>query len=163
MSIRKSVREILQKEDDLNEIVQLVGKARRCPAPPAALTAAPCPWRPAAGLTGDLLGRAAGLTGDLLGRAAGLTGDLLGRAAALPPLFQDALAENDKVTLEVARLIKDDFLQQNSFSKYDKYCPFYKVRNPTSAQPLACPATPPFPKEAPAPGAQTARRRGDAP
>ena len=22
--------------------------------------------------------------------------------------------------------IKDDYLQQNSFTKYDKYCPFYK-------------------------------------
>lgn len=40
--------------------------------------------------------------------------------------MQDALAEGDKVTLEVARLLKDDFLQQNSFTKYDKYCPFYK-------------------------------------
>ena len=63
-SVRKVAREVLQKEDDLNEIVQLVGK--------------------------------------------------------------DALAEADKVTLETARLIKDDFLQQNSFTKYDKYCPFYK-------------------------------------
>lgn len=65
ITVRKTAREILQKEDDLNEIVQLVGK--------------------------------------------------------------DSLAENDKVTLEVARLIKDDFLQQNSFTKYDKYCPFYKT------------------------------------
>ena len=65
VTVRKAAREILQKEDDLNEIVQLVGK--------------------------------------------------------------DALAEGDKVVLEVARLIKDDFLQQNSFSKYDKYCPFYKT------------------------------------
>ncbi|KAG7668581.1 hypothetical protein Ndes2526B_g03798 [Nannochloris sp. 'desiccata'] len=65
VSTRKAAREILQKEDDLNEIVQLVGK--------------------------------------------------------------DALAEGDKITLEVARLIKDDFLQQNSFTKYDKYCPFYKT------------------------------------
>lgn len=65
VNVRKAAREILQKEDDLNEIVQLVGK--------------------------------------------------------------DALAENDKITLEVARLIKDDFLQQNSFTKYDKYCPFYKT------------------------------------
>lgn len=24
------------------------------------------------------------------------------------------------------RYIKDDYLQQNSFTKYDKYCPFYK-------------------------------------
>lgn len=65
VSVRKTVREILQKEDDLNEIVQLVGK--------------------------------------------------------------DSLAEGDKITLEVARLIKDDFLQQNSFTKYDRYCPFYKT------------------------------------
>lgn len=61
---RRAAREVLQKEDDLNEIVQLVGK--------------------------------------------------------------DALAEADKVTLEVARLIKEDFLQQNSFTPYDKYCPLYK-------------------------------------
>lgn len=26
----------------------------------------------------------------------------------------------------VFRFIKDDYLQQNSFTKYDKYCPFYK-------------------------------------
>ena len=32
-----------------------------------------------------------------------------------PP--QDALAEGDKIVLETARLIKDDFLQQNSFTK----------------------------------------------
>ncbi len=56
---------MLQKEDELNEIVQLVGK--------------------------------------------------------------DALAESDKIVLETARFIKDDYLQQNSFTKYDKYCPFYKV------------------------------------
>lgn len=40
---------------------------------------------------------------------------------------QDSLAENDKIVLETARFLKDDFLQQNSFTKYDKYCPFYKV------------------------------------
>ncbi len=36
------------------------------------------------------------------------------------------MAESDKITLETARFLKDDFLQQNSFTKYDKYCPFYK-------------------------------------
>lgn len=41
--------------------------------------------------------------------------------------LQDSLAEADKITLETARFLKDDFLQQNSFTKYDKYCPFYKV------------------------------------
>ncbi|VUZ41594.1 unnamed protein product [Hymenolepis diminuta] len=37
-----------------------------------------------------------------------------------------SLAEGDKVTLEVARIIKDDFLQQNGYSDYDRFCPFYK-------------------------------------
>lgn len=64
LNLRTVFREVLQKEDELNEIVQLVGK--------------------------------------------------------------DALAEADKIVLETARYIKDDYLQQNSFTKYDKYCPFYK-------------------------------------
>ena len=64
ISIRTAAREVLQKEDDLNEIVQLVGK--------------------------------------------------------------DSLAETDKIIMETARLIKEDYLQQNGFSKYDKFCPFYK-------------------------------------
>jgi V-type H+-transporting ATPase subunit A len=49
--LRTKVKEILQEEEDLSEIVQLVGKA--------------------------------------------------------------SLAESDKITLEIAKLIKDDFLQQN--------------------------------------------------
>lgn len=40
---------------------------------------------------------------------------------------QGSLAEADKITLEVAKLIKDDFLQQNSYTPYDRYCPFYKT------------------------------------
>ncbi|KAJ6767490.1 V-TYPE PROTON ATPASE CATALYTIC SUBUNIT A [Salix koriyanagi] len=57
-------REVLQREDDLNEIVQLVGK--------------------------------------------------------------DALAEGDKITLETAKLLREDYLAQNAFTPYDKFCPFYK-------------------------------------
>jgi V-type H+-transporting ATPase subunit A len=64
VELQTKFRDILQKEDDLNEIVQLVGK--------------------------------------------------------------DALAESDKIVLETARLIKDDFLQQNAFTPYDKFCPLYK-------------------------------------
>ena len=64
VQLRIIAREVLQKEDELNEIVQLVGK--------------------------------------------------------------DSLAETDKVTLETAKFLKEDFLQQNSFTDYDKYCPFYK-------------------------------------
>jgi len=64
-SLRTKCKEILQMEEDLTEIVQLVGK--------------------------------------------------------------DSLAESDKITLEVAKIIRDDFLQQNGFSTYDKFCPFYKT------------------------------------
>merc|ERR1712088_355533 len=65
VGFRTKVKEILQEEEDLSEIVQLVGKA--------------------------------------------------------------SLAESDKITLEVAKLLKDDFLQQNGYSPYDRYCPFYKT------------------------------------
>uniref|UniRef100_A0A8C4SEA0 H(+)-transporting two-sector ATPase n=1 Tax=Erpetoichthys calabaricus TaxID=27687 RepID=A0A8C4SEA0_ERPCA len=63
--LRTRAKEILQEEEDLAEIVQLVGKA--------------------------------------------------------------SLAEADKITLEVAKLIKDDFLQQNGYTLYDRFCPFYKT------------------------------------
>lgn len=43
------------------------------------------------------------------------------------PTFQGSLAESDKITLEVAKLLKDDFLQQNGYSPYDRFCPFYKT------------------------------------
>nr|BAX30165.2 proton ATPase A [Polyandrocarpa misakiensis] len=65
VQLRMKVKKILQEEEDLSEIVQLVGKS--------------------------------------------------------------SLAETDKITLEVAKLLKDDFLQQNGFSAYDRYCPFYKT------------------------------------
>ncbi|KAK2467101.1 hypothetical protein APHAL10511_001359 [Amanita phalloides] len=65
VELRSKAKEIMQKEEDLAEIVQLVGKS--------------------------------------------------------------ALGENDKITLEVARMLKDDFLQQNGMSEYDRYCPFYKT------------------------------------
>lgn len=65
VALRTKCKEILQEEEDLSEIVQLVGKA--------------------------------------------------------------SLAEADKITLEVAKLIKDDFLQQNGYSEYDRFCPFYKT------------------------------------
>jgi len=65
VALRTKCKEILQNEDELTEIVQLVGK--------------------------------------------------------------DSLAESDKITLEVAKILKDDFLQQNGFTSYDKFCPFYKT------------------------------------
>ena len=35
--------------------------------------------------------------------------------------LQSSLSEPDKITLEVAKMIKDDFLQQNGFSAYDRF------------------------------------------
>ena len=63
--LRTEVKQLLQEEQELNEIVQLVGK--------------------------------------------------------------DSLAEPDKLTLEVARLVREDFLQQNSYTPYDRVSPMWKT------------------------------------
>merc|ERR1712228_17260 len=65
MSLREKMRQILQAEDELTEIVQLVGK--------------------------------------------------------------DSLSEDQKSVLRTAQIIKDEFLQQNSFSQHDYNCPLYKT------------------------------------
>ncbi len=39
---------------------------------------------------------------------------------------KDSLSEDQKVTLEVARIIREDFLQQNAFTDYDYFCPLHK-------------------------------------
>merc|ERR1712203_1144734 len=62
---QQKMKEILQKETDLQEIVQLVGK--------------------------------------------------------------DSLSEDQKCTLEVAKIIREDFLQQNGFTDYDFFCPLAKA------------------------------------
>ena len=38
-----------------------------------------------------------------------------------------ALGDPDKITLDVATLLKEDFLQQNGYSDYDQYCPLWKT------------------------------------
>lgn len=38
------------------------------------------------------------------------------------------MAETDKITLEVAKLIKDDFLQQNGYTPYDRFASLHKAR-----------------------------------
>ncbi|KRH92750.1 Vacuolar H+-ATPase V1 sector, subunit A, partial [Pseudoloma neurophilia] len=63
---RTMCKEILQMEDELNEIVQLVGR--------------------------------------------------------------NSLSEKDKLTLDISKLIKEDFLQQNGYSEYDHFSPFVKTR-----------------------------------
>merc|ERR1712207_50987 len=63
--LQQKMKEILQKEDDLQEIVRLFGK--------------------------------------------------------------DSLSEDQKCTLEVAKIIREDFLQQNGFTDYDFMCPLAKT------------------------------------
>ncbi|KAK0130190.1 H(+)-transporting V1 sector ATPase subunit A [Cadophora gregata f. sp. sojae] len=40
---------------------------------------------------------------------------------------KSALSDPDKITLDVAGLIKEDFLQQNGYSDYDQFCPIWKT------------------------------------
>ena len=40
---------------------------------------------------------------------------------------KSALSDPDKITLDVAGLIKEDFLQQNGYSDYDQFCPMWKT------------------------------------
>jgi len=40
---------------------------------------------------------------------------------------KDSLDESQKLILDMAGLIKNDFLQQNGFSEWDKQCPFWKT------------------------------------
>ena len=64
MKFKSTIKQLLQEDEDLTEIVQLVGK--------------------------------------------------------------DSLSEIQKTVLEVARIVIEDFLQQNAFSDYDFMCPLYK-------------------------------------
>ena len=53
--------------------------------------------------------------------------EILQREAELEELVRlvgvEALPEDDKLVLEVARMIREDFLQQNAFHEIDAYCP----------------------------------------
>ncbi|EJP64314.1 vacuolar ATP synthase catalytic subunit A [Beauveria bassiana ARSEF 2860] len=40
---------------------------------------------------------------------------------------KSALSDTDKITLDIAGLIKEDFLQQNGYSDYDQFCPIWKT------------------------------------
>lgn len=58
---------------------------------------------------------------------------ILSEEASLSEIVQlvgkDSLSEDQKVSLEVARIIREDFLQQNAFSDYDYTCPLDKSVN----------------------------------
>jgi V-type H+-transporting ATPase subunit A len=40
---------------------------------------------------------------------------------------KSALGDSDKITLDIATLLKEDFLQQNGYSDYDQFCPLWKT------------------------------------
>lgn len=40
---------------------------------------------------------------------------------------RDSLSDDQKLVMEVAKIIREDFLQQNAFSEYDFNCPLYKT------------------------------------
>ena len=41
----------------------------------------------------------------------------------------DSLPENQQLTLEVARLIREELLQQNAFHEVDRFCPITKAND----------------------------------
>lgn len=57
--------------------------------------------------------------------------EILSNAEELEQVVQlvgkSALSDADKITLDVAALIKEDFLQQNGYSTYDAFCPIWKT------------------------------------
>jgi V-type H+-transporting ATPase subunit A len=57
--------------------------------------------------------------------------EILQQEADLSDIVQlvgkDSLSETQKLIMEVAKIIREDFLQQNSFTDYDYTCPFFKV------------------------------------
>jgi len=57
-------------------------------------------------------------------------GQILQEETALAEIVQlvgrDSLSEDQKVLLDVAQVIREDFLQQNAFSDYDFTCPLHK-------------------------------------
>jgi V-type H+-transporting ATPase subunit A len=38
-----------------------------------------------------------------------------------------ALDDHDRITLDVASLVEEDFLQQNGYSQYGEFCPLWKT------------------------------------
>lgn len=57
--------------------------------------------------------------------------EILSNAEELEQVVQlvgkSALSDSDKIVLDVATLIKEDFLQQNGYSTYDQFCPIWKT------------------------------------
>ena len=60
--------------------------------------------------------------------------DVLQQETQLQEIVQlvgrDSLSEDQKVVLEIAKIIREDFLQQNAFSDHDYNCPLHKSVRP---------------------------------
>jgi V-type H+-transporting ATPase subunit A len=56
---------------------------------------------------------------------------ILGKESSLQEIVQlvgkDSLGEEQKLQLDIARIIREDYLMQNAFSKYDYTCPINKT------------------------------------
>lgn len=56
--------------------------------------------------------------------------ELLQTEAELQEIVQlvgrDSLSEDQKLVLDVTKIIREDYLAQNAYTPYDKYCPFMK-------------------------------------
>lgn len=59
--------------------------------------------------------------------------EILQKEAELTDIVQlvgkDSLSEDQKLIMETAKMIREDFLQQNSFTDYDFMCPLAKVNH----------------------------------
>ncbi|KAB1199071.1 V-type proton ATPase catalytic subunit A [Morella rubra] len=116
INIRTKAREVLQREDDLNEIVQ-------------ELIACWWEWMFHSFSSGkSRSGWGSEIVGCFKIMVVGVVcaAMYIKSSCGLELVGKDALAEGDKITLETAKLLREDYLAQNAFTPYDKFCPFYK-------------------------------------
>ena len=99
---RTKCKEILQEEEDLSEIVQLVGKGSLAESDKITLE----------------VNQAATIIFRVIVILVHVYATYLG---------VEFLNERFISFEQVAKLLKDDFLQQNGYTPYDRFCPFYKT------------------------------------
>ena len=99
---RTKCKEILQEEEDLSEIVQLVGKGSLAESDKITLE----------------VNQAATIIFRVIVILVQVYATYLG---------VEFLNERFISFEQVAKLLKDDFLQQNGYTPYDRFCPFYKT------------------------------------
>ncbi|KAG6763300.1 hypothetical protein POTOM_030714 [Populus tomentosa] len=123
INIRTKAREVLQREDDLNEIVQKYMDEFRELYEGFVVSALHL-------LLNRNYSRGIILTFTIIELLFVSLPHPLSKypwlSGSLQLVGKDALAEGDKITLETAKLLREDYLAQNAFTPYDKFCPFYK-------------------------------------